>query len=64
MSTTSTRKILKREVMAAHDRWAGDMSRWGDDNLATVRSAIAWREARERWEREQGKVWTWKGTRR
>lgn len=49
-------KITHREVMSLHDAWANDASRWGENNLATVRSSIAYREARERWEREHGRV--------
>jgi hypothetical protein len=49
-------KILHRDVMRAHDAWANDMSRWGENNLATVRSSITYREKREQWESENGKT--------
>lgn len=48
-------KILKRDVQRAEARWADCATRWGDDNLATIRALMLFRELREQWERQTGR---------
>ena len=48
-------KLLKREVMRAHDEWAMAAARWGENNLETVRKHGAYWQLREQWEQENGR---------
>lgn len=48
-------KILKRDVDTACARYANDLSRWGEGNMATQRSFQRYWELRTAWETQTGK---------
>lgn len=48
------KKTLKRDVVAACNRWGDDVQRWGENNLATVRSLGRYQAVRRSWEAEHG----------
>lgn len=47
------KRITKKQVIEAQNRFFREREKWGENNLATVRAEIAWRDLQAQYDAQQ-----------